>query len=91
MYTRLDPGHKCERCGGDNSFRAHNTRYCFECAKIVRKEQAIAKRQYYDRLVARDKMPNIMNMAICCMYAKTQGFKFCNMCGQRLKEDVKHG
>ena len=81
-YYRCTPGQKCERCGGDNSFRAKGTKHCYKCSHEVSLENAARRKDYIAKLKKRDE-PGINP---CCGSHLEVGYKFCPHCGQRLRK-----
>lgn len=87
-YIRITPGQKCERCGGDNSYRSRGTKYCHKCAKEVAREKGIKDREYIKLLKARDTIrPNGPGTCNDCVVCYINNFVFCGMCGQRLRTE----
>ena len=85
IYVRRAPGQKCQKCGADISYRAAGTKWCFDCAKKVEREQARMRKAYIKKLEARDVVATTPNCNYCATYYKA-GFTFCPNCGQRLRE-----
>lgn len=81
-YYRCTPGQKCERCGGDNSFRVKGTKYCYKCSHEVSIENAKKRRDYLERLKLRDT-PGINP---CCVSYLGMNYSFCPQCGKRLRK-----
>lgn len=81
-YVRVAPGQRCELCGGDNSFRAAGTKWCYNCAKILNRRAGRARTAYQKRLVARDTVKDVFD---CCITGIEYGDMFCRHCGQRLQ------
>ena len=81
-YLRLTPGQKCQRCGGDNSFRQAGTKWCYACSKEIERRRARARRAHHKVLVLRDTEGH-MNQ--CCRDYYMDGCTFCGKCGQRLR------
>ena len=94
-YIRRSPGHKCEKCGADISFRNPNTKYCTDCKKHMFNEKQRHEREHYKILAARDTaMEPVASLwnektLTCprCRDVVIASENFCSNCGQRLKED----
>lgn len=83
-YVRSAPGHKCQRCGADISFRAPSTKWCRACSEELNRTRQRQQRKYTDKLKRRDRVQK--QLKICCKYYKdtNKEYTFCPVCGQRL-------
>lgn len=90
-YVAYTPGLRCTICGKDISGRTATTKYCYECAKKIRAQQAKKIKEYTEMLKARDTVmrPCAGNCKVCGSPV-LDGFEqvyFCFFCGQRIKEE----